>query len=266
MEIRSIEAYNPALVHDQYAAGDQLIKQRLALWAYRVPAVDIVMWCLGQVKRAGTELVVDVGCGNGRYLNAVRDEGHRGHLIAIDLSFGMLQSIHPSITRLNSDITSLPLLGGVADITLAMHMLQHVRDKRRAISELHRITRRGGTVLVAGYGRSNFSELKQLTVDSARAVGVELPPIVESFTLESGAELLAEQFSYVERIDLEGRVEVPDVEVVLGYVGSQSRLRRGVTPEQRQEVLAEMRRQAASIIDRDGVFRITPSTGCFRCR
>ncbi len=43
-----------------------------------------------------------------------------------------------------ADAARLPLADGVADVTLAAHMLYHVPDRRAAAAELRRVTRPGG--------------------------------------------------------------------------------------------------------------------------
>src|SRR5437870_10163056 len=88
---------------------------------------------------AATESVLDVGCGNGRYLGALLGRGHRGRLCGADLSPGMLRSARANVGAaplLVVDAQALPFGDDSFDVTLAMHMLYHVPDRSVAIAEL----------------------------------------------------------------------------------------------------------------------------------
>ena len=59
-----------------------------------------------------------------------------------------------------ADATALPLPDGVADLTLAMHMLYHVPDPSQAVRELRRVTRPGGRVVIGLNGLDHLRELR----------------------------------------------------------------------------------------------------------
>jgi SAM-dependent methyltransferase len=64
----------------------------------------------------------------------------RYHVITTDLG-------SPGVD-LRADITQLPLADGSFDLVLCSHVLEHVPDDARAIAELFRVLRPGGTALV----------------------------------------------------------------------------------------------------------------------
>jgi SAM-dependent methyltransferase len=47
------------------------------------------------------------------------------------------------------DVTSLPLASGIFDLVCALDIIEHVEDDDGALSELSRVTRPGGTVLIS---------------------------------------------------------------------------------------------------------------------
>ena len=67
-----------------------------------------------------------------------------------------------------ADATALPLPDGVADLTLAMHMLYHVPDPSQAVRELRRVTRPGGRVVIGLNGPDHLRELRELVARRPR--------------------------------------------------------------------------------------------------
>jgi ubiquinone/menaquinone biosynthesis C-methylase UbiE len=60
----------------------------------------------------GKETVVDVGCGDGGYLLDLRANGHRGILVGVDFSLGMLLGLSPKVAlRVAGDAQALRLMG-----------------------------------------------------------------------------------------------------------------------------------------------------------
>ena len=140
----------PYLTEQQYA-DDTNLAARQSIYVYQRPALDIWSGALDLAELRGDESVLDVGCGNGRYLGALRGRGHRGLMCGADLSPGMLRSARPfagPAPLLVVDAQALPFATDSFDVTLAMHMLYHVPDRRVAIAELRRVLRPDGVALV----------------------------------------------------------------------------------------------------------------------
>jgi len=110
--------------------------------------------------------VVDVGCGNGRIgrLIAPLSKGYCG----LDLSEAIYA--FPRYTQRPQDFslvrasgTDLPLSDAVADVTICWGVLHHMDDPDAGLSELFRITKPGGTILIFVYP-SGFDSRKNLNV------------------------------------------------------------------------------------------------------
>ena len=109
----------------------------------------------------GTEHILDVGCGNGRYLDQLRKVRHSGPVVGMDLSAGMLSGVKAAYLEqalAQGDAAKLPFRDGCADVALAMHMLYHVPSPERAVAELRRVVRPGGRALVILNGRDGLAE------------------------------------------------------------------------------------------------------------
>jgi malonyl-CoA O-methyltransferase len=92
-------------------------------------------------------IVVDVGCGTGRYLELARVSG-AAQLAGIDPSAAMLDRVRvPSARLVRAGVEALPLRSAIADVTICALTLGHVQSLGRAFAELARITRPGGLLI-----------------------------------------------------------------------------------------------------------------------
>jgi SAM-dependent methyltransferase len=251
----------------QYADAGNL-SARQSLWAQRPGKPRTAIW-LDALALEGTESVLDVGCGNGTYLAELRQRGHAGRLVGVDLSPGMAREAATSgAAVLVADAAHLPLAGGVVDVALAMHMLYHVPDLPATIAEIRRVVRPGGRLLAATNGAQHTVELNAV-IDAAvlEVTGEPWDRPLFSFTLETGAALLSASFERVERSDFREVVVVPSVETVVAYIESfqpeYCRVRPG---EQWEAFLATARDLVTAQVREHGGFPVTAHSGIFDCR
>lgn len=93
---------------------------------------------------ADTATIVDLGCGTGTFAASLAGTGR---LVA-----GIDAQLPPALPSgapfVRASVEELPLRARTCDAVLARDVLEHV-DDRRAMSECHRILRRGGCVILA---------------------------------------------------------------------------------------------------------------------
>jgi SAM-dependent methyltransferase len=202
---------------------DRRLAARQALWTYRSgpPLTDTVLDLAGLT---GSERIVDVGCGNGVYLAALRRRGHTGPVLGLDLSAGMAReaATHGGSTAV-ADAQRLPLDDGSVDVALCMHMLYHVPDADLAVRELRRVVRPGGTALVATNGIGHTAEVKAVFAEAAdRVAGIHLDHDWDArgFPPAAAYETMSAAFDRVETHDLGDPCVVPDRDVVKAYIAS----------------------------------------------
>ena len=103
---------------------------------------------LGMLGHAGA--VLDVACGSSKILEALP------HAVGLDLSFKPLR-FRKQTNRLvvNGDVHALPFADGAFDAVICSEMLEHVPFDSRIFTELGRVLRPGGTLIVGtpDYGR-----------------------------------------------------------------------------------------------------------------
>jgi ubiquinone/menaquinone biosynthesis C-methylase UbiE len=97
-------------------------------------------------EMAGLRRVADVGCGKGRFARLVRGRG--SEVIAIDLADAMLAHVPEGIERCAASMTALPIATGSCDGAYATESLEHAVDIPRAVSELCRIVKPGGRIVI----------------------------------------------------------------------------------------------------------------------
>lgn len=104
-------------------------------------------------------LTLDIGAGTGRDLAEVLRRSGRDRGVAIDVSRAACRSIaraHPSLAVVRADVWSqIPLADGSADLVLNAFA-------PRNGAELARVTRPGGTLVVATAGQGHLRELQGL--------------------------------------------------------------------------------------------------------
>jgi SAM-dependent methyltransferase len=147
-------------------ADDRHIRSRMANYACAKTAAN-PRWRTSVISWDGTQIVADVGCGNGLDLRQIVPQGRCRHAIGLDLSAGMLRSLEDlrqsgRLSLVQADAQRLPLPSESVDVAMAMHMLYHVPDIQAAVRELRRITRQGGTVLASTNSLVHLAEIHEL--------------------------------------------------------------------------------------------------------
>ena len=253
---------------------DRNLAARQSIYRFQRPPVDLPAAVLGLAELTGAEAVADIGCGNGIYLAELGRCGHRGPVIGIDLSTGMLQAARARLAETSGRIglaagdgAALPLPDRAVDVVLAPHMLYHVPDRLAAVRELRRVTRDGGTVLVVLNGVDHLAELRDLVTGAAAEIGLrdvvwaDNGGITGGFSLDDGEEMLSGVFGAVRRHDFRAELEVPGPQPVLEYIASMRYAQSLDAPERLVAAAARHLRP-----DAGGLIRVRTRVGCLVCR
>jgi SAM-dependent methyltransferase len=125
-----------ALVAEREERGRESLRDRLR--AFLVPK--------------GAERVLDAGTGTGAFAFAIAPLVRE--VVAVDvipelLEEGRRRAVDfPNVTFLEGDVARLDLDSGSFDLAATLRTLHHVRRPERAVAELARVTRLGGSVLI----------------------------------------------------------------------------------------------------------------------
>lgn len=195
---------------------------RQSLYAWQRPSYDLPGIVLEHLPMTATS-VLDVGCGNGKFLARIRHERSNGFVVGVDISPGILAPLPPPTVA--ADASALPFGPGRFDVVLALHMLYHVADVPAALTEIRRVLAPCGLVFVSTNAHGDKYELDDLwSTAAADVLGVANGPrrvaLSESFALEDAPGFLEPFFDEVATVDLPGVITVTEPEPVLAHLGS----------------------------------------------
>jgi SAM-dependent methyltransferase len=121
-------------------------------------------------------LVLDAGCGGGRYARLAGSRGAR--VVAADLSSAVakaseLCSALSNVLVIQADLLALPLAENAFDLVYSIGVLHHTPDPRRAFHEIARRVKPGGQLAVWLYRRNSLPQ--EWANTGLRAVSTRLP-------------------------------------------------------------------------------------------
>ncbi|MEO1020536.1 MAG: class I SAM-dependent methyltransferase, partial [Pseudomonadota bacterium] len=179
-------------------------------------------WVAERLDLASGACVLDVGCGAGWFWErAVPSLPDNIDLTVTDLSQGMVaeamerlssRCFPAQIDSCQADAVSLPFADARFDVVVAMHMLYHVPELERAISETKRVLRPGGKLIVTTVGQRSMVELLELA--SQAFGGPATNPAALVFDIDQASKVLRAHFNHVEVtrfIDVYAITEADDV-------------------------------------------------------
>ncbi|HKO38994.1 MAG TPA: class I SAM-dependent methyltransferase [Solirubrobacterales bacterium] len=117
--------------------------------------MPIVAEIASRALEAGVKVGVDLGCGDGRNLKALRERGL--DLAGLDISptaltraDQLLRAGGDGAPLILGDVTALPFAEGTLDLVTALDVAGQIPDPAPLIAEAHRVLRPGG-MLVANF-------------------------------------------------------------------------------------------------------------------
>lgn len=188
---------DPALVAGEYA-DDARLRRRAAVFTGAATADDARTLIVAALVEARPRRVLEVGCGWGELAEWVaRETG--AEVVPTDQAPRMVElSRERGLDARLADVQHLPFDDATFDAAVAAWMLYHVPALDRGLSELERVLRPGGRLVVATNSAFHLQELREL---------VGSGPSPSTFTRENGEALLRRHFSSVRREDVDGQLE-----------------------------------------------------------
>ena len=269
---------DPEYVSRQYRDASNL-RARIALHErFSANPYGLPRWVFDQVASLDEARLLEVGCGPGRLWAENLDRLPEGWDITLtDASPGMVREAERNLNELGrrfefrvADAQELPFEAESFDAVIANHMLYHVPDRPKAISEISRVLRAGGTLYAATNGESTHREMgwMQCILDPSHPTdGYFRDPL--GFSLENGTEQLSPWFAEISLGCYEDALVVTEVEPLVDYLLSGT----AADAARRSLDADEFGRRATKLSDRlqrelasRGAIRITKDVGLFVAR
>ena len=134
-------------------------------------------------------LVLDAGCGGGRYARLLGVHGAR--VVGVDLSAAVEKAAAlcaelPGVAIVQADLLDLPVAERSFDLVYSIGVLHHTPDPRRAFAQIARRVKPGGRLAVWLYRRNTPPQ--EWLNSGLRAVSTRLPaPVLEPLCAGFGA-------------------------------------------------------------------------------
>lgn len=186
-------------------------------------------WVFDQFDLPPDARVLELGAGPGDLWHKARARIPAGWQITLsDLSPGMLDAQRQALADGAGqfahevvDAQAIPFEDERFDAVIANHMLYHVQDQRQAVAEIHRVLKPGGVLYAATNGAAHLRELRELVERYAPGANLwERFFVMQTFTLENGADRLAQRFARVETRRQDNNLRVTEPEPLVAYVAS----------------------------------------------
>jgi len=222
-------------------------------------------WILEHFTFANNSQILELGCGSAEFWHHNRERIPAGWSVTLsDFSAGMLEdarqnlrdSKHPFAFQV-IDAQAIPFADESLDVVIANHMLYHVPDRARALSEIRRILKPGGHFYATTVGETHVRELDDL-VGRVANTGVFSEKLRYAFTLESGYDQLTPYFSQVTLDRFIDALVVTEAEPLIAYILS-TRAGHFLSEERIQTLHTLIEQELAE----HGAIHITKSSGIF---
>ncbi len=140
-------------------------------------------------------MVLDIAAGTGTSTAAIVKRGHRA--IASDFSLGMMREgkkRQPHIPFVGADATNLPFSDDSFDASVISFALRNVQEPKKALQEMRRIVRPGGTVVVCEFSTPTNAAFRHVYTNYLMGL---LPKVAEKVSTNGPAyTYLAESITH----------------------------------------------------------------------
>ena len=250
---------------EQQFSNDKNLDFRIEFYKkYTTNKYKFADWLFDKYKFKENISILEIGCGNGKHWEERIEKLPKGtKLILSDFLDGMLDlvkekySSYKNVSFEKIDIQSIPFEDESFDIIIANHMLFHVPNLDKGLSEVQRVLKKGGYFYSATDGNGGMrpflhEAIKQFDKEND-AFTEKLP-----FNLQNGKEILSKYFSSVERYDYENTLAITKTEDLIEWLKSTKSI-SGFS----EENLTNLYKYFENIRIQNGAINIPRETGVF---
>lgn len=255
-------------VADQYRTATNLNARISLHQRFSINKYGWQRWVFDRLCFPAQCRILELACGPGDLWLENADRIPAGWQLTLsDLSPGMVQRARQRLAPCRHpfrfeviDAQSIPCGSQSLDGAMANHMLYHVPDRDRALSEIRRILKPEGRFYTSTIGQAHLHEIADLVARFDPELSTWGAKSSDAFTLENGAAQLARWFDRVTLSRYEDALLVTEPAALADYVLSG---RMGLTVEERRAFTAFVKEEFQK---RGGEFYVFKDSGLFECR
>jgi SAM-dependent methyltransferase len=257
--------HRPSAVTSQYRETGNLDARFALHQRFSTNRYGWQRWVFDQLQIPPEGSILELGCGPAYLWHENADRTPAGWTTTLsDASIGMIRAARQGLGTAHRrfryavvDAQSIPFPRGRFDAVIANHVLYHVPDRSRALSEIRRVLRPGGCLHATTIGRDHMRELTEMLDDAQPELRCSTGVAAATFTLENGAAQLAQWFPTVSLVRYEDGLLVDSAEPLVAYA-------RSTLPEPAQPgALGRFSQFVEREIAGRGAIQITKDSGLF---
>ncbi len=247
-----------------------LLNDRINLWKFGLNPQSLTKWIFSHLKLKEHEQILELGCGTGKlWADNYTQVPNTCKIVLSDFSERMLDNARMNLKGIDLNIKfeninaeKIPYPEHTFDLIVACHMLYHVPDLSKALSEISRTLKPNGRFISTTVSVQHMAELNSF-LSRFNLHKRDRQKYYNEIHIETGREILEPYFSNIFCYEYINPVEIYEVTPLLTYIKS-------MFPKEKypdfQLKEADIQNAIQSIIDIDKKFTITGISGLFKAR
>jgi len=237
---------------------------------YSVNKYGWMRWYFDELNLPKKCKILELGCGDANLWRKNKDRLPKGLDITLsDFSKGMLDDAKLTLAENAKefkfqiiDAEEIPYEDCSFDIVIANHMLYHVEDIGKALSEIYRVLKPGGYIYSSTVGQNHMSGIRDIMLKfKSETMDIKSSDVTSRFQLENGVKKLKKWFDNIEMKRYEDNLIVTEAKPIIDYIFSMpGNVRESFDKERLDELIKYLKNKIAT----EGGIYITKDTGLFK--
>jgi len=258
---------------EQYSDWARLQLRRKIRSTYSKVGHDIYDLTLSLLELRPSDHLLDIGCGFGDLMLKIRTNGHLGKLVAIEPSRNMIEEAQRHASDLRymidfkvADPEKLDFTSSSFDCVTALNTLGR-GDPQKIISEMGRVLKVDGRVVICTCSRSSYPLLEELNSRAHERFGWFLgSESTGRCDSEMIGDILRHYFGKVDESRYDDALQYPDAEVLVDLFRSTRGIwNEAITEREWERIVDWVREQALELIPEHGYAEDPMVFSLFRC-
>ncbi|WP_315114414.1 methyltransferase domain-containing protein [uncultured Clostridium sp.] len=227
-------------------------------------------WYFTKLNIAEEANILELGCGDGSlWLKNIDKVPKSWNISLTDFSQGMLNDTRNNLEKWENrfnfavvDAHDLPYSDGSFDIIIANHMLYHLGDLHKSLSEVKRVLKPGGQFYASTVGKNHMKEMRDIIAQVDKSLlDMEGFTLTEKFQLENGEDILKSWFRDIEMDRYEDSLMVTESSAIMDYIFS---MPGNIKNNFSKDKFTKLEDKMKKIIKEKGNIYISKDTGFFK--